>query len=78
MGNFGTVLRIARELAKDCNVEFAGALLRPNSQYMEGNSKKAKEILEAAKQAGYELIKSGKLPRPLLKTIGQPLTTQIP
>jgi multimeric flavodoxin WrbA len=29
MGNFGTVLRIAEEIAKDVSVEFAGAILRP-------------------------------------------------
>lgn len=78
MGNFGTVLRIIKELAKDCNVKFAGALLRPHIHDMEGNPKKAKEILDAAKQAGYQLIKNGSLPKPLLKTISQPLTKQTP
>jgi len=78
MGNFGTVLRIIKELAKDCNVEFAGALLRPHSTDMAQNPRKAKEILDAARQAGYELIKEGKIPKHLLRTISQPLTPQTP
>lgn len=78
MGNFGTVLRIVKELAKDCNIEFAGALLRPHSGYMDENPRKAEEIFEAARQAGYELIKEGKIPKNLLKIISQPLTPQKP
>lgn len=78
MGNFSTVLRIVNELAKDCNVEFAGALLRPHAGYMDENPKKAEEIFEAARQAGYELIKEGSMPRSLLKIIGQPLTSRVP
>jgi multimeric flavodoxin WrbA len=76
MGNFGTVLRIVKELAKDCNVEFAGALLRPHAHYMDENPRKAEKIFEAARQAGYELAKNGKIPKGLLKIIGQPLTSE--
>jgi hypothetical protein len=78
MGNFGTVLRIVKELAKDCNVEFSGALLRPHSQYMEENPEKAEEIFQAARQAGYELVKNGRMSKSLLTIIGQPLTSQAP
>jgi len=33
-GNFGTVVRIAEELAEDASVEFAGAVLRPHAFLM--------------------------------------------
>jgi hypothetical protein len=78
MGNFGTVLRIVKELAKDCNIEFSGALLRPHSSYMDRNPQKAKEIFQAARQAGYELVKDGKMTKSLLTIIDQPLTSQAP
>jgi len=43
MGNFGTVLRIAKELAKDCSVKFAGALLRPHSGWLTEDNAKNQE-----------------------------------
>lgn len=76
LGNFGTVLRIAEEFAKDANVEFAGALLRPHSSLMAENEEKAEEVLEAAKKAGYQLIKNGRISKDLLKTISQPLVSE--
>ncbi len=78
MGNFGTVLRIVKELAKDFNVKFAGALLRPHSHYLDEDPKKTEEIFEAARQAGYALVKGGRIPKILLKVISQPLTLQAP
>lgn len=74
--NFGTVLRIVKEAAKDLNVEFAGALLRPNFSYMAENKEKAEKIFEAANQAGYQLVKEGKIPKELLEVISQPLISQ--
>ena len=76
MGNFGTMLRIVKELAKDVNVEFAGALLRPHSGRMAENREKAEKIFEAARQAGYELVKKGKISKNLFKIISQPLTSE--
>lgn len=76
MGNFGTVLRTVKELAKDCNVEFAGALLRPHAGRMAENPRKAEEIFEAARQAGYQLVNEGRMSKSLLKIIGQPLTSE--
>ncbi len=49
LGNFGTVLRIAEELAKDVNIEFSGAILRPHAFLMEENREKAKIIKDALK-----------------------------
>ena len=76
MGNFGTVLRIAKELAKDTNVEFAGAVLRPHAYLMVENKEKATSIFEAARRAGYQLVTKGNMPKDLLEIIGQPLISE--
>jgi multimeric flavodoxin WrbA len=76
MGNFGTLLRIAEEFAKDTNVEFAGAVLRPHASLMHENGETVKQIKDALKQAGYALVKDGKIPQNLLAVISQPLITE--
>ncbi|MEM2104254.1 MAG: flavodoxin family protein [Candidatus Bathyarchaeia archaeon] len=76
MGNFGTVLCIAEELAKDVGIEFAGAILRPHAFLIEENKEKAKIIIEALKQAGVQLIKDGKMADDILETISQPLISE--
>jgi hypothetical protein len=73
MGNFGTVLRITRELTADISVEFAGAVLRPHSAYMQQKNEKTKKILENCKLAGYQFIKEGKMHPETLKEISKPL-----
>ena len=76
MGNFGTVVRIVEEFAKDADVEFAGALLRPHSSYMSENKEKAEKIFEAAKQAGNQLVKEGRMSKRFLTIISQPLISE--
>jgi hypothetical protein len=76
MGNFATVLRIVKEFAKDANTEFAGALLRPHASYMADNKEKAVKIFKAARQAGHELVKEGRISRDMLKIISQPLISE--
>lgn len=76
IGNFGTVLRIAKELAKDANVEFAGALLRPHANLLGREPEKAKIIYDACRQAGFQLVKSGKIPEKLAKTVSKPLISE--
>jgi multimeric flavodoxin WrbA len=73
MGNLGTVLRITRELAADVSVEFAGAVLRPHSDYMFEKNEKTRKILENCKLAGYQLIKEGKMHPDTLKEISKPI-----
>jgi hypothetical protein len=75
-GNFSTVLRIAKEVAKDANVNFAGALLRPHANLLNKNKRRAEEIFEAARQAGVELAKEGIIPKRLLDVIAQPLISE--
>lgn len=76
IGNLGTVLRIAEEFAKDCNVPLASALLRPHVNYLTKNKDKAEEIFEAARKAGYQLVKEGTVSKDLLATISQPMVSE--
>lgn len=75
-GNFGTVLRIAKEFAQDASVEFAGALLRPHSGFLGENKEKTRNVLEAAKQAGYQLVKEGRMSNETLEIVSQPLISE--
>jgi multimeric flavodoxin WrbA len=75
-GNFGTVTRIARELAEDASVEFSGAIIRPHAflmkkenEYTEGG----KTVIAAAKQAGTELVRDGVISQDSLDAIKHPL-----
>ena len=74
--NLGTVLRIAKELAKDCNVEFAGALLRPHSSLLAKKNPKVDRVLAAARDSGRELVSNGKIPRKLLDLVAEPLISE--
>jgi multimeric flavodoxin WrbA len=79
MGNFGTVVRIAEEIAEDCSVEFAGAVLRPHAFLMRGDgelTEDGREIQAAARKAGYELIKDGRMKAETLEEVGRPLVSQ--
>lgn len=76
VGNFGTVLRIAEELAKNFDIEFAAAVLRPHADCLAMSKEKAEEVFEAAKQAGYQMVKEGKVSEDLLKIISQPLVPE--
>ena len=76
MGNFGTVLRIAKELAEDINVEFAGALLRPHSYALARKNPMTDKVLDAAKEAGRELVAKGRMPKSLLASVARPLVSE--
>jgi multimeric flavodoxin WrbA len=77
--NCDTVVRIAREIAADADVEFAGALLRPHSSLIWEKGKpteKGQAVLEAVRRAGQELIASGSICRETLVAVRQPLCSQ--
>jgi len=76
MGNFGTVLRIAKELAEDISVEFAGALLRPHSSALTKKGPRTDKVLDSAKKAGLELVASGRMRRNLLAAVAKPLMSE--
>jgi hypothetical protein len=76
LGNFETLLRIVEEVAKDVDCEFTGAVLRPHAYLMKRNSEKTKEVNDALKQCGFELIKNGIIKDNLVKIISQPLISE--
>jgi len=79
MDNFGTVVRIAKELAADASVEFGGAVLRPHAFSMQRNgelTEEGKAILDATRSAGYQLVKEGGIKAETLEAIGRPLISQ--
>jgi hypothetical protein len=75
-GNFTTVQRIVRELARDADVNFAGALLRSHAGLLNKNKDKANEVFAAARQAGFQLIKDGTMSRESLDVVSQPLVSE--
>jgi len=79
MGNLGTVVRIAEELAKDCSIEFSGALLRPHSSAMTRSgelTEGGRRVLEAAEVAGKQLEERGRIDPRVLRTVSRPLMTR--
>jgi hypothetical protein len=79
MGNFGTVVRIAEEIAEDFSVEFAGAVLRPHAFLMkEGGELTAvgRGVQEAVRRAGYELVQVGRMKPETLEQVSRPLIEQ--
>lgn len=75
-GNADTVLRIVEEIAKDVGVEFSGALIRPHAFLLNENEEKAQLVLDAAKKAGAQLVREGKMSVELLESVSQPLISE--
>jgi multimeric flavodoxin WrbA len=76
MGNFGTVVRIAEELAKDAGIVFSGAVLRPHAFMMRRQgelTEDGREVLGAAQDAGRELVADGEMRESTLARISRPL-----
>ncbi len=77
--NCDTVVRIAQELAEKTGVGFAGALLRPHAFLMrEGGELTAdgRAVQEAARKAGYELVKDGAMKPETLERVSRPLISE--
>ncbi len=77
--NFGTVTRIVEELAADAGVEFAGAVLRPHVWLMQAQGELTPDgqaVLDATRQAGFELVSAGAISPATLETISHPLISQ--
>jgi len=78
-GNFGTVVRIIKELAEDASVRFAGAVLRPHASVMRADGRLTQDgraVLDAVRRAGYELAKDGVMKRETLAAISRPLISR--
>jgi multimeric flavodoxin WrbA len=76
LGNFGTVIRIAEELALDTSIELAGTVLRPHASELQRYPVKANTVFAAARKAGYQLITEGKMTEETLQAISQPLVPE--
>jgi multimeric flavodoxin WrbA len=78
-GNFGTVVRIVKELAEDTSVKFAGAVLRPHADYMRRDGELTQDgraVLNAVRRAGSQLVKNGVMKGETLATISRPLVSR--
>ncbi len=78
-GNFGTVVRIAEELAEAASVEFAGAVLRPHAFLMKEQGRLTEEgeaVLNAVRRAGYQLVNDGVMSEETLEAISRPLISE--
>ena len=78
-GNFGTVVRIVEELAKDASVEFSGAVIRPHAFLMKQQGELTQDgeaVVNAARRAGYDLVKEGKMDQETLEIVSRPLIGQ--
>ena len=77
--NFGVLVHITEEFAKNANIAFAGAILRPHAFLMKKGDKlteDGKVILNEVKKAGNELIKEGRINKKTLETISRPLVPE--
>lgn len=75
-GNFGTVVRIAKEFSKDIGIEYAGAVLRPHAHLVSRGGRKAENVLKAARKAGEQLVRTGSFSRSVLEAVAQPLMSE--
>jgi multimeric flavodoxin WrbA len=71
--NMSLLVDFVDHMAKDASVEFSGSLLRPHAFLMDNYKEMASEILDAAKTAGTQLIKEGKMSKDALEVISQPM-----
>jgi len=76
MDNFDPLLVHMKAICKNLNWEFAGALLRPHGPAFKAMAEKGvpvNDILQAAKDAGRQLVSGGSIPPQTLATVGRPL-----
>jgi multimeric flavodoxin WrbA len=74
--NMNLLVQFVEHMARDGNVEFSGAILRPHAFLMDKYKEKADEILRVTKNAGTQLIKEGKMSKETLEVISQPLESE--
>jgi multimeric flavodoxin WrbA len=74
--NLDTVVQIAKELAENMNIEFAGAVLRPHAFLMKKKDEPTEEgaaIIDLVKKAGHTLAKDGRMDEDTLENTSRPL-----
>jgi multimeric flavodoxin WrbA len=76
MDNFDPLVSHVQAICKNACWEFAGALLRPHGEalgYMTKRGLPVQDVLTAAKNAGRELARTGKISQENLKTVSREL-----
>lgn len=76
LDNFVPLVEHFKAICRNEDDEFAGALLRPHGpalRFMKDQGDKAEKVIEAAKDAGRQLIKNGKIEEKTLREISQDL-----
>lgn len=79
VANLEPVVHIAEELARIANVDFAGAVLRPHAFMMRQDGEvtpAGQAVLDAAREAGRELVELGAMRRETLEVISRPLISE--
>ncbi len=74
--NFDPLIVHMKALCKNANREFAGALLRPHGIILRGMLEMGapvKDVLEAAEEAGRQLVKDGRMSEKTLDTVSREL-----
>ena len=74
MDNFDPLLVHMKAVCKNLNIEFSGALLRPEGPALKAMldmEAPASDILDAAREAGYQLIQEGKMSPDTLNTVSR-------
>jgi hypothetical protein len=78
MDNFEPMIVHMRAICKNAGWKYSGALLRPHGpafSYMLRKGYPVQDVLEAAKKAGKELAKNGRMDKETLKTISRELVS---
>jgi multimeric flavodoxin WrbA len=74
---FDPVLEQMRAIDRDTEIiEFAGALLRPHAEFLRGMldlRMPCRDVLEAAREAGRQLVRDGRMSDETLRTVGRRL-----
>lgn len=76
MDNFDPMLAHVKARCRNINREFAGALLRPHSsalKIMTSRGIPINDIFEAAREAGHQLVREGKMSSQIMAAISRPL-----
>jgi len=78
MDNFSPLVLHVQAICKNACWEYAGALLRPHGEalgYMVREGLPVQDVLTAAKNAGRELARTGKMGEENLKIVGRELAS---
>lgn len=79
LDNFDALITHVRAIGRNINMEYAGALLRPHGPALKGMMDQGmdmSDIFEAAKNAGRQLVRDGKMSPDTLKAVSRDLLSK--